>query len=238
MKQILIIFFSLSFSYSFAQVKLLKSVSKKANNLIHGEQGLTESQISEGIIEALIQGSRKAVNKASLKDGFNNNSLIRIPFPEDAKNMKKVLVKTGFSKKVIQFEKSMNLAAEKASKEALNILLDAIKSITIHDAFSILKGDDNSATKYLKNNTSNLLYNKFNPIVKNAIKSVNVTNYWKELVGIYNTIPLTKPVNPNLEEYVTNKAIDGLFVLISQEETNIRNHPEYRVSDLLRRVFK
>ena len=238
MKQILIIFFSLSFSYSFAQVKLLKSVSKKANNLIHGEQGLTESQISEGIIEALIQGSRKAVNKASLKDGFNNNSLIRIPFPEEAQNMKKVLVKTGFSKKVIQFEKSMNLAAEKASKEALNILLDAIKSITIHDAFSILKGDDNSATKYLKNNTSNLLYNKFNPIVKNAIKSVNVTNYWKELVGIYNTIPLTKPVNPNLEEYVTNKAIDGLFVLISQEETNIRNHPEYRVSDLLRRVFK
>ena len=135
-------------------------------------------------------------------------------------------------------QKSMNLAAEKASKEAQNILLDAIKSITIHDAFSILKGDDNSATKYLKNNTSNLLYNKFNPIVKNAIKSVNVTNYWKELVGIYNTIPLTKPVNPNLEEYVTNKAIDGLFVLISQEETNIRNHPEYRVSDLLRRVFK
>tara|TARA_B100000427_G_scaffold316467_1_gene311551 strand:+ start:192 stop:908 length:717 start_codon:yes stop_codon:yes gene_type:complete len=238
MKHILIIFFSLSFSYSFAQVKLLKSVSKKANNLIHGEQGLTESQISEGIIEALIQGSRKAVNKASLKDGFNNNSLIRIPFPEEAQNMKKVLVKTGFSKKVVQFEKSMNLAAEKASKEALNILLDAIKSITIHDAFSILKGDDNSATKYLKNNTSNLLYNKFNPIVKNAIKSVNVTNYWKELVGIYNTIPLTKPVNPNLEEYVTNKAIDGLFVLISQEETNIRNHPEYRVSDLLRRVFK
>ena len=137
---------------TYAQINLLKQVDQKAKALIKGEKGLTESQVSEGLVEALIQGSKKSISLASAKDGFNKNNLIRIPFPEDAKQIKTTLIKTGFSNQVIKFENSINSAAELASKEALNIFINAIKSITINDAFGILKGDDNSATRYLKKN--------------------------------------------------------------------------------------
>lgn len=237
MRYILFCLFILTNSSSSAQIKLLRKASEKANRHIKGETQLTVKEVSEGLVEALIQGSEKSVVLASKKDGFNKNNSIRIHFPEDAIKMKNILLKAGMSKQVTQFENSMNSAAELASKEALPILIEAIKSITINDAFGILKGKDNAATNYLKRNTSSKLYNNFQPIIHSAIIKVKVTKYWTPLVNRYNSLPLTKSINADLDDYITLMTIKGLFFLLAQEEKNIRNNPKARASNLLQKVF-
>ena len=206
--------------------------------LAEGEVLLSEDQVKKGLVEALIKGSEKSVQLASKKDGFNLNKSIKIPFPQDARKMKSTLVKMGFSDQVIKFEKSINNAAELASKEALPIFIDAVKSMTINDAFSILNGDDNSATVYLKDQTSTSLYTKFKPIISNAISKVDVTKYWSDLTSAYNKVPFVKPVNTDLDDYITKWAMYGLFFLIEQEEKNIRNNPTARTTEILKKVFK
>ena len=237
MKHILLILFSAILSSTSAQINLLKKVTEKGNKLIKSEQSLSVSEASRGLVEALIQGSEKSVQLASAKDGFNNNRLIRIPFPEDAKRMKITLLKVGMTNHIKQFEESINSAAELASKKALDILISAIKSMSIHDAFAILNGNDNAATQYLQKQTSSNLRNEFKPIINAAIAKVEVTKYWTSLAKRYNALPLTKTVNPDLEEYITIKTIEGLFVLIAQEEKNIRKNSKARASDLLQKVF-
>ena len=152
--------------------------------------------------------------------------------------MKSTLVKMGFSDQVIKFEKSINNAAELASKEALPIFVNAVKSMTINDAFSILNGNDNSATVYLKDQTSTSLYTKFKPIISNAISKVDVTKYWSDLTSAYNKVPFVKPINTDLDDYITKGAMYGLFFLIEQEEKNIRNNPTARTTEILKKVFK
>ena len=238
MYKIILIFCLISSHQLFAQINLLKEVSEKANALVKGENPLSEDQIKKGLVEALIKGSEKSVQSASKKDGFNLNKSIKIPFPEDAKKMKSTLVKMGFSDQVIKFEKSINNAAELASKEALPIFVNAVKSMTINDAFSILNGDDNSATVYLKDQTSSSLYTKFKPIISNAISKVDVTKYWSDLTSAYNKVPFVKPINTDLDDYITKGAMYGLFFLIEQEEKNIRNNPTARTTEILKKVFK
>ena len=237
MKYILLFLFSVTISSTSAQINFLKKATEKANKLLKVEQPLTASEVSKGLVEALIQGSKKSVQLASVKEGFNNNTLIRIPFPEDAKKMKTTLIKVGMTNQIKQFEKSINNAAELASKKALDILISAIKSMSLNDAFAILNGNDNAATQYLKKQTSSDLHSEFKPIIITAIAKVEVTKYWNPLVKRYNALPLTKKVNPDLEEYITAKTIEGLFVLIAQEEKNIRKNPKARVSELLQKVF-
>tara|TARA_B000000609_G_scaffold66404_1_gene49556 strand:- start:1087 stop:1803 length:717 start_codon:yes stop_codon:yes gene_type:complete len=238
MYKIILIFCLISSHQLFAQINLLKEVSEKANALVKGENPLSEDQVKKGLVEALIKGSEKSVQSASKKDGFNLNKSIKIPFPEDAKKMKSTLVKMGFSDQVIKFEKSINNAAELASKEALPIFVNAVKSMTINDAFSILNGDDNSATVYLKDQTSSSLYTKFKPIISNAISNVDVTKYWSDLTSAYNKVPFVKPINTDLDDYITKGAMYGLFFLIEQEEKNIRNNPTARTTEILKKVFK
>jgi len=238
MYKIILIFCLISSHQLFAQINLLKEVSEKANALVKGKNQLSEDQVKKGLVEALIKGSEKSVQSASKKDGFNLNKSIKIPFPEDAKKMKSTLVKMGFSDQVIKFEKSINNAAELASKEALPIFLNAVKSMTINDAFSILNGNDNSATVYLKDQTSSSLYTKFKPIISNAISKVDVTKYWSDLTSAYNKIPFVKPINTDLDDYITKGAMYGLFFLIEQEEKNIRNNPTARTTEILKKVFK
>ena len=237
MKYIVLFLFSVTLSSTSAQIKLLKNATEKANKLIKAEQPLSVSEVSKGLVEALIQGSKKSVQLASVKDGFNNNRLIRIPFPEDAKRIKSTLLKVGMTHQIKQFEKSINNAAELASAEALEILINAIISMSINDAFAILNGNNNAATQYLNKQTSSDLHTKFKPIIKTAIGKVEVTKYWKPLVEKYNAIPLTKTVNADLDAYITTKTIEGLFILIAQEEKNIRLNPQARLSDLLQKVF-
>jgi len=140
-------------------------------------------------------------------------------------------------KKVDEFNESMNRAAEKAASEAKSIFLTAIKEMTVRDAVNIVKGTDNAATMYLKNNTSPQLIDKFQPIIKTSLDNVNATRYWSDLIAIYNKIPMVKKMNPDLPQYVTQKAIDGLFIMIAKEELKIRQDPVARTTELLKKVF-
>jgi enolase len=124
-----------------------------------------------------------------------------------------------------------------AAKEAKPIFVSAIKSMTIQDAWAILKGEDNAATEYLKRVTSAQLKEKFKPVIQNSLNKVNATKYYGDLVTRYNKIPLVDKVNPDLDDYATDKAIDGLFTMIAKEEKNIRQDPVARTTELLKKVF-
>ena len=198
---------------------------------------LTNDEIVEGLKEALNVGVDKASAKASQIGGFNQNKLVRIPFPEEAKKMEEKLRLIGMSDQIDNFEKALNRAAETAAKEAVPIFLSAIKSMNVKDGLTILKGENNAATNYLNQTTSDSLYEAFKPVIKKAIKTVKVTQYWNPLATRYNKIPLTTKVNPDLEDYTTKMAIEGLFKLLAQEEKKIRDQPAARVTDLLKKVF-
>ncbi len=222
---------------SMAQINLLKSASLQAKQLLNAPE-LSKEEVSKGLKEALVVGADNAIKIASAKDGFYANKAIQIPFPDEAEKMKITLQKAGMQSQIIAFEKSINSAAELAAKEVFVIFVDAVTTMSIKDAFSILKGDNTAATNYLKKQTSIQLYAKIKPIVKGAIQQVEVTKYWNPLVKTYNTIPFTKTVNPELEDYVTNKTIEGIFVLIANKEQEIRSNPSARNSELLKKVFK
>jgi hypothetical protein len=238
MKLLLILTFSASSLICFSQINLLKKVSEKAEGLINTKAQLSEDDIADGLKEVLSSGSAYSVNLASADGGFNNNELIRIPFPEEAIKIKNSLLKIGFNGKVEEFENCMNKAAETASQKALSILMDAIKNMSIVDALTILNGEDNAATIYLKNNTHEFLYSEFKPIIISAMEKVDLAKKWSPLIKKYNTISFTKKLNPDLEDYITTKTIDGLFILITEQEKEIRTNPAARVTDLLIKIFK
>jgi hypothetical protein len=211
---------------------------KNAKKLINSKNnGLTEKDAADGIKEALVNGTGESVKQVSVLNGYWGNPEIKIPFPEEAKEMESKLRTIGMGKKVDEFNESMNRAAERAASEAKSIFLTAIKEMTVRDAVNIVKGTDNAATMYLKNNTSPQLIDKFQPIIKTSLDNVNATRYWSDLITIYNKIPMVKKMNPDLPQYVTQKAIDGLFIMIAKEELKIRKDPVARTSELLKKVF-
>lgn len=225
-------------SFSLTAQLNLGGVKDKAGKAIPTKGvGLKNDEIVAGLKEALNVGIENAGELASKKDGFNGNKLIRIPFPDDAKKMEDKLRLVGMGAQVDSFEYALNKAAELASKEAAPIFLQAIKNMDVKDGLKILRGDDYAATRFLKNQTSDSLYGVFKPIVEKAIKEVKVTQYWNPLASRYNKIPLTTKVNPDLEDYTTNKAMEGLFKLLGLEEKKIRNNPVARVTGLLKKVF-
>ncbi len=205
-----------------------------------GEKSLTNEEVIAGLKEALTVGTNNSASLASKVDGFNKNAKIRLPFPEDAVRVKEWAMKNGLENKVVQFEETLNRAAEEASKEAAPIFVNAVKEMTVADGFAILKGEEHAATNYLKDKTTAGLKTAFTPKVDKAIESVSLTKYWEPLVNAYNktTILSGKPkVNTDLTEYVTDRAVSGLFTLIADEEAKIRKDPIARVSDILKRVF-
>ncbi|MGD0755323.1 MAG: DUF4197 domain-containing protein [Bacteroidales bacterium] len=211
---------------------------KNAKKLLSSDnKGLTEKDAADGIKEALVNGTGQSVKLVSVIDGYWANPEIKIPFPPEAKEMESKLRAIGMGKKVDEFNESMNRAAEKAANEAKPIFVAAIKGMTVRDAVNIVKGTDNAATLYLKNTTSPELISKFQPIIKTSLDDVNATRYWSDLITAYNKIPLVKKMNPNLTLYVTQKAIDGLFIMIAKEELKIRKDPMARTSELLKKVF-
>jgi hypothetical protein len=202
--------------------------------------GLTTEEIIAGLKEALSVGAANSAALASKTDGFNLNSAIKIPFPAEAIKVKNALEKAGLNSLVTDFEKSLNRAAEEASKKSLPIFKNAITSMTITDAANILSGSDSAATVYLKTKTESALIAEFAPVVKNALQTVNVTKYWTPIVSAYNAISIVSgasAVNPDLNVYVTQKALNGLFYLVGQEEKKIRKDPAARVSEILKKVF-
>ena len=198
---------------------------------------LTTEEVAGGLKEALINGISKGAGRASAVNGYFSNPKIKIPFPPEAKKMENTLRDIGLGNEVDKFIKTLNRGAEEAAKEAKPIFVAAIKSMTIEDAWGILRGENDAATQYLKRTTSSQLTQKFQPIILNALQKVNATKYYGDLAARYNKIPLVKKVNPDLDAYATEKAIDGLFLLIAEEEANIRKNPVARTTDLLKKVF-
>lgn len=201
---------------------------------------LTNEEVISGLKEALNVGIKNAVNLSSVTDGFLMNDMIRLPFPPDAIKVREKALNLGLSKQVATFEETMNRAAEEATKKALPIFVDAIKNMSVSDGFSILKGGDGAATKFLKTQTSNQLVIAFAPVVKEAITKVQLTAYWNPIITRYNsamTLSGGQKLNPDLDAYITQKAIDGLFYLVETEENKIRKDPIARVSDILVKVF-
>jgi hypothetical protein len=198
---------------------------------------LTNDEVVRGLKEALTVGTNNSSGLASKLDGYYKNPSLFIPWPPEAQEMKAKLVQLGFSGKIDEFEMSVNRAAEQAALKAAPVFINAVTNMSLQDGFAILKGSDTAATNYLRKNTYNSLKEQFMPVVKEAIEKVNVTSYWSPLVSTYNMIPFVKKQNPNLDDYVTNKAINGLMFLIANEEIKIRKNPAARVSDLLKKVF-
>ncbi len=209
----------------------------EVNKTIGGEKPLTTAEVAEGLKEALINGTTKGSDQASQVDGYFKNPQIKVPFPPDVKKVEDRLRQIGMGNEVDKFVMTLNRGAEDAAKEAKPIFISAIKQMTVQDAWAILKGEENAATEYLRKTTSAQLYEKFRPVVANSLSKVNATKYYGDLVTAYNKIPMVEKVNPDLEDYATNKAMDGLFLLIAQEEKNIRQDPVARTTDLLKRVF-
>lgn len=201
---------------------------------------LTTSEVIRGLKEALDLGAKKSGQEASKIDGFYKNPLLFIPFPPEAIKVKNTLEQAGIKKPIDDFIISLNRAAEDAAQRAYPIFSSAITSMTISDAMGILKGADNAATTYLKEKTTNQLKVEFKPIVKQSIEKVKVTSFWNPIATNYNRLTLItggEQVNPDLENYITDKAIEGLFKLIENEERLIRKDPAARVTDILRKVF-
>lgn len=198
---------------------------------------LSVKETTKGLVEALLVGADNSTQQASKKDGFLKNAAIKILFPPEAIKVRDAAVGIGLSPLVDRFELSLNRAAEDASKEAKPIIVDAIKKIKFKDVWEILFGGKTSATDYLRVKTEPQLLEKFRPIVKQSIGREEVTKHWQPLANAYNSIPFVKKVNPDLEEYVTQRTVDGLFTLIAEEERKIRENPIARVSEILKKVF-
>ncbi|MDH4296106.1 MAG: DUF4197 domain-containing protein [Cyclobacteriaceae bacterium] len=207
------------------------------NKALGAEGPLTTAEVAEGLKEALIKGISTGSDLASQVDGYFMNPEIKIPFPPEVKKVEDKLRQIGLGNEVDKFVMTLNRGAEDAAKEAKPIFITAIKSMTIQDAWGILKGQPDAATQYLKRTTSAQLKEKFQPVIQNSLKKVNATRYYGDIVNTYNKIPLVEDVNPNLDDYATDKAIEGLFTMIAKEERNIRQDPLARTTELLKKVF-
>ena len=228
----------LSVSTATAQFdKLKKTVHKKIESVKPSSAGLSEEEVGAGLKEALNKGIEKGVDQLSKPDGFFKDLAIKIPLPEEANKVETKLRSIGQGKKVDETIESINRAAEDATTASKDIFVEAIKGMSITDAMSILRGDENAATKFLDKSTRANLTSKFEPIVKISLDKVGATKNWNTIFSTYNKLPFVEKVNPDLVEYATGKAIDGLFIQIAKEELKIRQDPAARVTDLLKKVF-
>ena len=199
--------------------------------------GLSNADIAAGLKEALDKGIDKQVAKLTKTDGFYKNELVKILLPEELQKVDNTLRKVGLSDLADEGLKMMNRAAEDAVKEATPIFVSAVKNMTFNDAKNILLGSDNAATNYLQNTTSSQLYTKFNPVIKSSFDKVGADKIWNSIITKYNAVPFVEKVNPDLTDYVTNKALDGVFTMIAIEEKEIRTNINERTSVLLKKVF-
>jgi hypothetical protein len=220
---------------SSAQLKgILKKVNEKASSITALNSGL---DIAAGLKEALDKGVTEQVSKLTQTDGFYKNEAVKILMPEELTKVDKALRKMGMSSLADDGVKALNRAAEDAVNEATPIFVSTIKNISIRDAKGILMGADDSATTYLQTNTTADLYAKFNPVVQISIGKVGADVIWANMIKKYNTLPLVSKINPDITDYVTNKALDGVFKMIRIEEKNIRSNLNARTSPVLKKVF-
>jgi RNA binding exosome subunit len=234
---IIVVFFICSLANAASWDEIKRGVENAARGSSSPGRGLSNDEVIRGLKEALSIGAKNAALAASKINGYYGNLKIRIPFPPDAQKVKSVAESLGMKKQVDDFVRTLNRAAEEAAKEAVPIFVDAIKQMTIQDGFRILKGPDDAATQYLRQKTTAPLTAKFRPVVHRALQKVEITRYWNPIITRYNQVPFVTKANPDLDAYVTEKGLQGLFYLIAKEEKKIRENPAARVTELLRRVF-
>ncbi len=229
---IIAIFVSLSSTVD-AQFKDLMKKAKTAAGIATGN----EDEMSSAMKEALQIGIDAAVVQLSAEKGYLE-SPYKILIPEDAKKIiEKVKLVPGFQDVESKLTLQMNKAAEIAAKKATPIFVDAITKMTVKDAASIIKGNENAATQYLETSSRKQLYDAFLPVIQSSLDEVNARTYWKSVIDAYNKIPFVKKMNPALDDHVNNKGLDGLFSLIAVKEKGIRTDVSQRTSELLKKVF-
>ncbi|WBL26596.1 DUF4197 domain-containing protein [Zunongwangia sp. HGR-M22] len=208
-----------------------------ANQLPQSGYGVTNNEIASGLRQALDFGIDKQVTKLTQEDGFFKNELVKIALPPELQKVDKTLRDVGLGNLADQGLKVLNRAAEDAVKEATPIFVDAVKGITFNDARTILLGQEDAATQYLVGKTKTQLYGKFNPVITNSLEKVGAISIWSTIIEKYNSIPLTRNVNPDLADYVTSQALEGVYTMIAVEEKDIRTDLSARTTNLLKRVF-
>lgn len=213
-------------------------LQQAAGQLPQGGSVLSTADIAAGLRAALDKGIDTQVSKLTQTDGFYKNQLVKILLPEELQRVDTGLRNIGLGSLADEGIKMMNRAAEDAVKEATPIFVSAVKQITFTDAKNILLGNDEAATNYLERATTTQLYSKFNPVIKSSFSKVGADKVWTNIITRYNQIPLVKKVNPDLTDYVTKEALNGVYKMIAVEEKEIRNNIAARTSPLLQRVFK
>jgi len=198
---------------------------------------LSSSEITNGLKQALQVGIQNSAQRLGSVNGYFGNSLIKILMPPEAQQVQSALDNIGMGSLVDKAVLSMNRAAEDAAPKAVSIFVDAIRSMSIQDGVAILKGNKDAATQYLRVKTTAALTAAFRPIINASLGKVDATRYWSDVFTTYNKIPFTSKVNPDLTAYVTERALNGLFISIAEEEAKIRSNPSARVTGLLQKVF-
>jgi hypothetical protein len=194
--------------------------------------------VASGLKEALSVGTKNAVNLLSAQNGYFGNDAVKILLPENIRKVGDALRMAGYQKEVDAFVLSMNRAAEKAAPKAADIFAGAIQSMSIDDAQKILNGGNTAATEYFKSKTSSKLFDAFKPEISQSMNEVGVTKAYKAMTDRYTSMmPFAKMDSLDLDQYVTNKSLDGLFTMVGQEESKIRTNPAARTTDLLKQVF-
>ena len=199
--------------------------------------GLDDHTIVSGLKDALSVGTRNAVGLVSKPNGYFGNPVIRIPLPDNIEKAAEMVGKLGYQKQVDAFVLSMNRAAEKAAPKATSYFVGAVKEMNVEDARKILSGGDTAATDYFKSKTSAKLYDDFKPSITASMNEVGVTHSYNAMMDKVPAVPFAKPQSLDLNHYVTTKALDGLFIMVGQEEKKIRVNPAARTTDLLKKVF-
>ncbi len=212
-------------------------IFKVAESITGQSQSLSQQQIGMGLKEALTNGITKQVVGLAKPNGFLNDQMVKIMYPAQLKKVEKTLRDIGMGSLADKGLELLNKAAERAVGEAIPIFKQAIVNMSFADASKILMGDKNAATQYLKQTTENSLRAKFTPIIQNSLEKVGADRVWNNIISTYNKIPLVDKVNPNLTEYTTNVALQGVFKKVAVEEEKIRTNVGSRSTDLLKKVF-
>ena len=229
MKKFYLFFFILSFTSCAELQQIADQIPQQGT--------ITNTEIAGGLKQALNKGIDLQVSKLTEEGGFFRNELVRITLPPELQKVDRTLRDVGLDALADEGLMVLNRAAEEAVKEATPIFVNAVQEITFADARNILLGSDTAATAYLSDKTSEELYSKFNPVIKESLDKVGATQIWSNLIQRYNALPLTSRVNPDLPDYVTEEALEGVFTMISLEEQKIRNDLSARTTSLLKKVF-
>jgi hypothetical protein len=220
---------------------VMGNVMESLGGLLGGSSSSSGSMTNElaanGLKQALSAGTDLAANNLGQIDGFLANAAVKILFPPEARKIESTLRSLGMGSVCDQVITSVNRAAEAAVVEAKPIFVEAIKQMTITDAINILTGDKDAATQYLQRTSGQVLITKFEPIIQSNLQKANATKYWSDAIKAYNAVPFVQRMNPNLSQYVTQKATDGIFLMVAIEEGKIRENPAQRVGSVLQDVF-